>query len=79
MMFRSDSELYDNLFLTQAPVTEAEAREVTKKIGASGYFETSAKEVQGVTELFTEAARIACSAPKKKKNFTQRFLPGNVA
>ena len=60
-------------------MTETEAKEVAEKIGASGYFETSAKEGQGVTELFTVAARIACSAPKKKKNFIQRFLRGNVA
>merc|ERR1712233_102649 len=43
-----------------APVTEAEAKEMAKKIGARGYFETSAKENQGVQEVFEEAAKLAC-------------------
>ena len=43
-------------------MTSDEAESVAKQIGALGYFETSANanEIQGVTELFTEAARIAC-------------------
>ena len=40
-------------------MTSDEAIRVAKQIGASGYFETSAKEHQGVDELFAEAARIA--------------------
>merc|ERR1719339_623413 len=53
-----------------APVTKAAAEEMATKIGAKGYFETSAKENQGVKEVFEEAARIACDVPdipKKKK------------
>ena len=40
-------------------MTEAEAQAMAKKIGAQGYFKTSAKENQGVKELFDEAARLA--------------------
>ena len=43
----------------QAPVTEAEAEEMAKKIGAKGYFETSAKENLGVAEVFAQAAKLA--------------------
>jgi len=43
----------------KAPVTESEAQEMATKIGAQGYFKTSAKENQGVKELFDEAARLA--------------------
>merc|ERR1712210_223762 len=54
-----------------APVTKAAAEEMATKIGAKGYFETSAKENQGVKEVFEEAARIACDVPDipKKKKF----------
>ena len=41
-------------------MTKAEAEEMAKKIGAEGYFETSAKENQGVQEVFEEAAKLAC-------------------
>ena len=41
-------------------MTKAEAEEMAKKIGAKGYFETSAKENQGVQEVFEEAAKLAC-------------------
>ena len=55
-------QIWNHLVLTQAPVTSVEAESVAKQIGAFGYFETSvnADEIQGVTELFAEAARIAC-------------------
>ena len=45
----------------QAPVTQAAAEEMAKKIGAQGYFETSAKENQGVKELLEEAIRLSCA------------------
>ena len=45
-------------------MTSDEAISVAKQIGALGYFETSAKENQGVYELFSEAARIAFVVPK---------------
>ena len=51
-------------------MTEEAAKEMANKIGAQGYFETSAKENLGVREVFEEAARIACEVdpePKKKK------------
>ena len=41
-------------------MTEEAAKEMAKKIGAKGYFETSAKENQGVQELFAEAIKLAC-------------------
>ena len=47
----------------QEPVTKAAAEEMAKKIGAKGYFETSAKENQGVQELFAEAIKLACGQP----------------
>ena len=59
--------------LTQDPVTSDEAISLAKQIGASGYFETSAKEKQGVDELFTEATRIACLVRKLKGLFTNCF------
>merc|ERR1712055_1050708 len=51
-----------------APVTDAQAKEMATKIGAKGYFETSAKENLGGKEVFEEAARLACegAAPKPK-------------
>ena len=52
-------------------MTKAAAEEMATKIGAKGYFETSAKENQGVKKVFEEAARIACEVPDitKKKKF----------
>ena len=49
----------------QAPVTKAAAEEMRKKIGAKGYFETSAKENQGVKELLEEAIRLSCAGDLK--------------
>ena len=52
-------------------MTKADAEAMATKIGARGYFETSAKENQGVKEVFEEAARLACDVPDitKKKKF----------
>ena len=52
--------------MIQAPVTEAQAKEMAKKIGALGYFETSAKENLGVKEVFEEAARLACEVAEPR-------------
>ena len=54
--------------LIQAPVTDAQAKEMASKIGAKGYFETSAKENLGVKEVFEEAARLACEGADPKPN-----------
>ena len=57
-------------------MTSDEAISVAKQIGALGYFETSAKENQGVYELFSEAAKIAFAVPK---SWIQRQLLGDNA
>ena len=48
-----------NLSVLQVPVSSALAESIARRIGAVGYFETSTKESQGVTELFQWAARLA--------------------
>ena len=68
--------IQQNLFDTQEPVTSDEAISVAKQIGALGYFETSAKENQGVYELFSEAAKIAFVVPK---SWIQQQLLGDNA
>ena len=57
-------------------MTSDEAISVAKQIGALGYFETSAKENQGVYELFSEAAKIAFVVPMSR---IQRQLLGDNA
>ena len=42
-------------------MTEEAAKKMADKIGAKGYFETSAKDNQGVQELFAEAIKLACA------------------
>merc|ERR1711990_574220 len=69
---KNDEEIKEALAKRNlAPVTKAAAEEMATKIGAKGYFETSAKENEGVKEVFEEAARIAFNVdpdkPKKKK------------
>ena len=44
-------------------MTEEAAKKMADKIGAKGYFETSAKDNQGVQELFAEAIKLACAQP----------------
>ena len=46
-------------------MTEAEAQAMAKKIGARGYFKTSAKNNEGVREVFETAARAALRKKKK--------------
>ncbi|BGP36587.1 Rho GTPase [Rhodotorula kratochvilovae] len=46
------------------PVQYEEGLEVAKRIGASRYFETSAKLHRGVQQAFEEAARVSISAPR---------------
>ena len=49
-----------------------EAMEMAKKIGAKRYFEVSAKENQGVIELFEEAVKLACKTPVKLQSKAER-------
>ena len=48
-------------------MTETAARAMADKIGAVGYFETSAKENEGVKELFAEAVQLALTRPEENK------------
>ena len=56
-------------------MTETAARAMADKIGAVGYFETSAKENEGVKELFGEAVQLALTRPEEKKKGSST-LPG---
>ena len=49
-------------------MTETAARAMADKIGAVGYFETSAKENEGVKQLFAEAVQLALTRQEEKKN-----------
>ncbi|KAH8902675.1 hypothetical protein BR93DRAFT_886542 [Coniochaeta sp. PMI_546] len=51
----------------QHPVTWDEGYDVSKKIGASGYYETSAKTNEGVRAAFEAATRLALTMPEKRK------------
>ena len=42
-------------------MTVEQAEALAKELGAHGYFETSAKENQGVTEVFKKAAEVVFS------------------
>merc|ERR1712037_55635 len=42
--------------------------DLAKKIGAKGYFETSAKENEGVQELFAEAIKLVCAEDTGNKD-----------
>ena len=61
-------KLWDNLpFLYECTsdkdvVSDEDAQEMAKLIGAKGYFETSAKTNTGVDELFEAAAKIVFEA-----------------
>jgi Ras family protein A len=53
----------------QSPVTFEEGVAVAQKIGAYRYLECSAKNNQGVKEIFEHATRAALLAQTKKKKF----------
>ena len=66
---RYDSENEEILSLQrnkQTPVTSEEGRVMMEKIGAAGYFECSAKQREGVTEVFEAATKAALSNQGKK-------------
>ena len=48
-------------------MTDAQAKEMAKKIGAE-YFEASAKQNQGVMEVFAEAAKLAWKSDNGENN-----------
>ena len=50
-------------------MTEAEAQATAKRIGAQGYFKTSALNNQGVKELFEEAAMLAWRGSPSDQGF----------
>merc|ERR1712037_871734 len=61
---KNDDKIKEDLAKrNEEPVTEEAAKKMADKIGAKGYFETSAKDNQGVQELFAEAIKLVC-APK---------------
>ena len=47
-------------------MTVEEAEALAKELGAHGYYETSAKENQGVTEVFKKAAEVLFSESAAK-------------
>ncbi|CAH8449179.1 unnamed protein product [Schistosoma guineensis] len=53
--------------MKQKPVTESEGRSVAKVIGALAYIECSAKQKEGVNDVFETAARIATDFKTKKR------------
>ncbi|CAH8452155.1 unnamed protein product [Schistosoma haematobium] len=53
--------------MKQKPVTESEGRSVAKIIGAQAYIECSAKQKEGVNDVFETAARIATDFKTKKR------------
>ncbi|CAH8471590.1 unnamed protein product [Schistosoma bovis] len=53
--------------MKQKPVTESEGRSVAKVIGAQAYIECSAKQKEGVNDVFETAARIATEFKTKKR------------
>ncbi|XP_018648347.1 putative rho GTPase [Schistosoma mansoni] len=56
--------------MKQKPVTESEGRSVAKNIGAQAYIECSAKQKEGVNDVFETAARIATDFKTKKRTCT---------
>lgn len=56
------------------PVSSAQAEVTRKKIGAIAYMECSAKQNQGLNELFDKAIRITISPPVEKKKQTCSLL-----
>merc|ERR1711934_548588 len=62
---KNDDKIKEDLAKrNEEPVTEEAAKKMADKIEAKGYFETSAKNNQGVQELFAEAIKLACAQKK---------------
>ena len=54
-------------------MTEAEAQAMARRIGAQGYFKTSAINNQGVEELFEAAATIAWGGSLSDRGFLKKY------
>ncbi|XP_044257012.1 ras-like GTP-binding protein rhoA [Tribolium madens] len=65
---RNNKETIENLQrYNMQPVKYVQGLKVSKKIGARGYIECSAKHMMGVHEVFRNAAKIALEKPKEKR------------
>jgi GTPase SAR1 family protein len=65
---RFDNKTIEELHKTsQKPVTMEQGEEVKKRIGAVKYIECSAKNGDGVREVFEHATRAALTNTKNKK------------
>ncbi|KAK4472666.1 hypothetical protein MN116_003897 [Schistosoma mekongi] len=56
--------------MKQHPITEYEGECIAKKIGARAYIECSAKQKEGVNEVFETAAKVALHVKTKKHHCT---------
>eukprot|EP00729_Bicosta_minor_P004477 gene4477-28633_t len=63
----------------QKPVPSADARAMAEKIGAFDYVECSAKENEGLLEVFHSATRAAMCKSKGKRSFLKSILGGGAA
>ncbi|KAJ3085367.1 GTP-binding protein Rho1 [Quaeritorhiza haematococci] len=72
---RNDPRVIEELRKTnQSPVTYEEGLSVAQKIGAYRYLECSAKQNDGVKEVFEHATRAALLAKTRKKNKKKCFM-----
>ncbi|KAJ1647650.1 GTP-binding protein Rho1 [Dispira simplex] len=60
--------------INQVPVKSEEGERVAQEIGAVKYLECSAKNNDGVREVFEQATRAALVAPKKRKSKLCKLL-----
>merc|ERR1711934_88780 len=66
---KNDDKIKEDLAKrNEEPVTEEAAKKMADKIEAKGYFETSAKNNQGVQELFAEAIKLVCAEDTGNKD-----------